>query len=96
MSAPLLESGQVEEQISLNMSKLSYTYTCTSKIITSALNVGQTSCKYAMPSSQKSKHFVFFKGHPHQVDEGDNWCRVLLQYPADQDSQFVPPILFLR
>ena len=101
------ESNVTDGQI-INMSatKLSSAFTWTSKMNTIGLSIGPTQLRYTVVppgSSHKPKYFVFFKGHPSVAKHADSygvngsdWLHCVLQYPASEDLQFVPPIVYFR
>ena len=108
-SEPLNLGDDKGEIIHASIAKLSNNLTWTSKINTVGISIGLTQLRFyaatSVSSPQKPKYFVFFKGHPHlcgkdSVDkhagEGSDWLHAVLQYPAGEDLQFVPPIVFTR
>lgn len=90
--------------VSLLCSRVAGTFTWTSRIYTVGLEIGDVEAKFAnVVQSFKPKFALIFKGNPSMLggpnNSGDNtgpWMNLILQFPSGPETQFVPPIFYLR
>ena len=87
--------------VSASCAHLSFNFTWTSRIYTLATQVAEAEMKFAnLVPPYKPKYALMFRGHSYPGSKvaggNDTWIHLILQFPSGPETQFVPPILFLR